>query len=201
MGAKTFQSRYAKKDPIEFCEDVVRVYREDWAPKVPALWRDLQRAAHDAIWTGRPCEAAGVEYRREGSWLTARLPSGRKLYYHGAAPAMVTPPWEGAEPRRGWTYRAKKLGQWRVIAGFGGHLAENLSQALSRDLTVAACLRAEEEGFPVIFQVYDEIVCEVPEARADHKVLSEIMLNIPDWARTMRIPVASEGFTAERYRK
>jgi hypothetical protein len=153
------------------------------------------------MWTGRACEAAGVEYRREGHWLTARLPSGRKLFYHGATPAMVTPPWAGAEPRRGWTYRAKKLGKWTTIAAFGGHLAENIAQALSRDLTVAAAIKAEAAGFPVIMQVYDEIICEVPEARADHKVLSQIMLDIPNWAKAMRIPVASEGFSAERYRK
>jgi DNA polymerase len=75
----------------------------------------------------------------------------------------------------------------------------------ARDLLRAAMLKCRKERLPIILTVHDEIVLEVPEARADEKALAQIMEDIPDWARAIRVPVdvetwAGEG-TASRFKR
>ena len=64
----------------------------------------------------------------------------------------------------------------------------------------APCSAARRE-LPVIFNGYDEIVCEVPEARADWTALKQIMEDVPDWAKAIKLPIAAEGWVGARYKK
>lgn len=196
------KDKFAAKEHIQLdaAEKIVQTYRKEWAPQVPRLWRSLENAAAKAMWDKTPQEFAGVEYRSEGEWLTARLPSGRKLFYYGPECVRRKMPWDETDIRMGWTYKAKKLGKWTTVDAYGGHLTENCVQALSRDIMVPASLKAEQEGYRPILTVYDEIICEAPEHLTDDG-LGEIMADIPQWARDLRIPIATEGFSAERYRK
>jgi DNA polymerase bacteriophage-type len=203
MGPTTFQRRYAKNLPLAFCEGAVKTYRTKWAPEVPKLWYGLGDAALKACTDG-VAEDYGVEYRREDAWLSARLPSGRKLWYPFPELEKRHMPWSTTEQpdiRKGWKYHAWKMGQWRTVHAFGGLLAENLAQALARDLLVEAMFKCEAEGRPVVLTVHDEIVTEVSAGQSDHKMLEQIMEDAPAWARAMRIPVAAEGWSGERYRK
>lgn len=205
MGAPKFKARYAKKHPLEFAQGVVDVYRGEFAPEVPRLWANLEAAAITAVWEKRPCEAYGVEFKLEDGWLTAHLPSGRKLWYFDPKPLRKKMPWSTTERpdiRPAWSYRAKKMGVWMTIDAYGGHLTENVVQALARDLMVAAMFRAEANGFPVILTVHDEIICEPDACNADDRVLQELMVERPPWAVEIGIPVAADdGWTGERYRK
>ena len=201
MGARKFQFKYAAKHPLEFCEGVVHAYRDDWAPAVPKLWRGLGDAAIRTVWDKTPHEAFGVTYALEDLWLTARLPSGRKLYYYDPQPIREAMPWDPDDVRRGWTYKARKMNKPVTVKAFGGLLAENVAQGLARDLLVHAMFACERENMPVVLTVHDEIVAEPLKKDANHKVLEQIMIDIPAWTREIGVPVAAECWSGDRYKK
>lgn len=201
MGAEKFHDKYCSEQPFEFAENVVQVYREEWAPKVPYLWYGLQDAAVATVWDKTPHQAYGVEYRLEDIWLTARLPSGRKMWYANPRPERRAMPWDATDVRRGFTYEAQKMGVWKMIHAFGGQLTENVVMGIERDLMTNAMFKLENNGFPICLEVHDEIVSEPLKADADEKAFSQIMLDIPEWCKHIGIPVAVETWQGDRYRK
>src|SRR5262249_23696483 len=134
MGDKKFRARYAPDKPPEFAKRCVSAYREDFAPEVPKLWYGLEKAAVKCVWDGTTQEYAGVEYRLEDWFLTARLPSGRKLWYNYPRPVKKAMPWDPDDIRPGFEYKAWKMGKWITVSAYGGLLTENVVQALARDL-------------------------------------------------------------------
>ena len=205
MGARKFLLRYCKGKDLEFAQGIVDTYRKEWAPKVPQLWYGLDEAACDTVHYRTPHEAYGVLYKLEDMWLTARLPSGRKLYYFNPQPIRKTMPWskpEAPDVRRAWTYQAKKQGKWLTIDAFGGLLTENYASALARDLLVHAMKKCRKNDLPIVLTVHDEIVSEGDKKKSDNAlVLKQIMEDIPGWAKAIQIPVEAETWAADRYRK
>jgi DNA polymerase len=97
--------------------------------------------------------------------------------------------------------KVSRFGKTRDMNVFGGHLAENASQALARDVFADMMLRVEAAGIPIIMHVHDEMVCEVPEDQAGEllaKMLA-IMHTPPDWIPDL--PVAAEGTINDFYSK
>lgn len=201
MGWRKFQFKYAKEHPDEFCQEIVRIFREEWAPKIKYNWWDLEEAALRAVMDGTPQEARGVTYQREDAWLTARLPSGRKLWYFNPRTVRKRMPWDDTDIRLAWTYNAMKQGKLLTIDAYGGLLTENVVQALARDLLVNAMFKCEKENLPVVLTVHDELVTEPKAGHATAKMLEQIMTDIPDWAKAMKLPIAAECWQGNRYRK
>jgi DNA polymerase len=201
MGWRKFQSRYAKDHPDDFCKAAVTEYRENFAPEVPSLWGGLEEAAIRAVWDRRPCEAYGVLYAWEDQWLTARLPSGRKLYYFNPQKCRKAMPWDPSDIRPAWTCQAQKQGRWITRDMYGGLLTENVVQGLARDLMVRAMFLCEKENLPIILTVHDEIVAEPLTGNSDADKLRQIMADRPKWAIDMQIPVAAETWAGPRYAK
>lgn len=201
MGPDKFHFKYCQNQELSFCEEVVKVYRQEWAPEVPKLWYGLMRAATKAVWDKTRQEYAGIVYQVEDLWLTCRLPSGRKLWYFNPKPTREAMPWDDTDIRQSWTYQAKKNGAWITIRPFGGLLTENVAQAMARDLLTEAMFKCEKNGLPIVLTVHDEIVAEPLEKDSDHKILRAIMIDIPDWARHIGVPVEAECWTGDRYRK
>lgn len=201
LGHKNFRVKVAPKETLEFCEEVVQTFRKEWAPKIPYNWYDLEGAAVRAVHDRVPKEAHGVEYRLEDGWLSARLPSGRKLWYFNPTSCRKAMPWDDTDIRLAWTYQAMKMGQWKTIDAYGGLLTENVVQALARDLMVSAMFKCEQEGYPVCLTVHDEIVTEPDAGTADALALKQIMCDVPAWAKAMRIPVTADTWVGDRYRK
>ncbi len=204
MGGRKFRARYCPHQPQEFADGVVRAYRTKWAPKVPPLWKALEHAALETVLTGRPHEAYGVTYRMEGEWLTAELPSGRKLWYFHPEACRKTMPWSTPDQpdiRMAWCYYARKHGRLLRVDAYGGLLTENVVQALARDLLVAAMFKCERNGLPVVLTVHDEIVGEPLTGDADADTLDQIMTDRPAWAKAIQVPVQAECWEGDRYRK
>jgi DNA polymerase len=205
MGAGTFQVKYAREHPLSFCSEIVRVYRKEWAPKVPYFWYGLQDAATAAVWSGEPREAFGVEYRIEeigqNRWLTARLPSGRKIYYYNPRKTRRPAPWDPDEIKAGFSYQAIKQGVMHTIDAFGGQLAENVIMGMEADIMRTAQLKCEANGLPIVLECHDEIVVEPLLADADEKAFTQILLDVDPWVKEIKVPVAVEGWVGERYRK
>jgi len=90
-------------------------------------------------------------------------------------------------------------GSWQRVSTYGGKLAENNTQAISRDLLADAMLRLEAAGFKVVMHVHDEVVCEAPIGERTLDEMNSLMTQVEPWAAGF--PVAAAGFTATRYRK
>lgn len=204
MGWRKFRMRYCKDQPTAFAEGVVKTYRQEWAPEVPKFWRGLENAARDAVWYRKPMEAYGVLYQLEDMWLTARLPSGRKLFYFNPQPLTKEMQWstdEDPDFRRAWTFQAKKMGVWKTIDAFGGLLAENYASGLARDLLVDSMFKAEKNGLPLVLTVHDELIADAEKRVDNAKVLRQIMEDRPKWAVDLMVPVEAETWAGDRYRK
>ena len=201
MGAPKFQLKYAPDFPLETdaehpeiisCKKVVETYRKEWAPKVPHVWYGLQDAAIATVWEKKPHSAYGVEYMLEDGWLTARLPSGRKMWYFNPTPTRRPMPWDENDIRPGFTYQAMKMGQMKIIDAFGGQLTENVVMGIERDLMTNAMFKCEKNGFPICLEIHDQIVAEPLRADADTLAFKQIMEDCEPWVRQIQIPVSVE---------
>ena len=83
---------------------------------------------------------------------------------------------------------------------YGGKLAENVTQAVSRDILAASMQGIEDAGYQIVLTVHDEIIAEAPdEEDFDAAALAAVMTSTPDWAKGL--PLAAAGFETYRYRK
>lgn len=156
------------------------------------FWYDLEAAANNAVkHRGHAFDVGSITFKCHGDFLFAKLPSGRRLAYY--------------QPRLGnnglefWGTDSRLGGRWAKLDTYGGKLAENITQAVARDLLADAMLRVEAAGYPVVMHVHDEIVSEVPNNFGSLAEFEELICQMPDWATGL--PMAVEGFECERYRK
>jgi DNA polymerase bacteriophage-type len=201
LGWKGFRDKYCKDDDT-LAKRIVNTYRQTWAPRVPRLWYDLERAAIQAIQIpGRIVTAAcGIRYKLETKaglpFLVCQILNGKKFHYANAQLEMRDSGW-GSRPSV--TYWAIKDHQWRKIVAWHGRLTENVVQAVARELLVDAMFRFEARGYPVVLTVHDEILVEAPGITRE--LIGEIMSVRPQWAVDAGIPVAVDAWIGSRYRK
>ena len=81
---------------------------------------------------------------------------------------------------------------------YGGRLAENVTQAVCRDLLARAMLRLDAAGHEIVLHVHDEVVVELPDPGARAEV-EAIVSEVPPWARGF--PLAVSGALGRRYAK
>jgi len=201
MGGRTFLIKYGKGQTLVFCEEVVRVYRKEWAPCVPELWYALQDAAIRCVWDGTPQETHGIVYYLEDQWLTARFPNGSTIHYFNPQRTRRPMPWDETDVRRGFSYQVMKAGRWVTRDAFGGQLTENAVMKIEREVMEDAKKRLEANGFPVVLEVHDEIVAEPLKVDADLKAFKQIMEDIQPWTREIGIPIKVDAWQGDRYRK
>ena len=172
-------------------ESIVRKWRAA-NPHIVQFWYDLQNAAIEAVKWQHPTAVNGIglEYRADVLWIT--LPSGRMLAY--------------AQPRVGVgdkgfdriSYTRSQNGKWSRTDTYGGKLAENVTQAIARDVLAYALTSLDTRGYRVVCHVHDEVIVEAP-LDVDENVINDIMALTPDWAKGL--PLKAEGFSAKYYRK
>ena len=207
------------------CDSIKRMWRESH-PATCQFWSDLERAAMNAIKDPGTAYWAGASVRENGDraikitrtftkekgervpgwWLKVELPSGRVLSYPGIGISVEKQIDEDDDDRTEYRERIRYMGenqttrQWGKQYTYGGKLAENITQALCRDLLAVALVRVDAEGWPIILHVHDEIVTEVPnEPEYSVAKLEEMMCALPSWAAGF--PLAAEGAELMRYAK
>jgi DNA polymerase len=199
LGSQKFQRQLDEVFDVqidsEFAARIINTYRQTH-PRVVHFWDRLQGGFEYII--RKDAERVAVTKNiamgnvRVGGLRYAfiELPSGRRLYY--AEPEMT------ADGVRYWGRNIYKGGKWDRVGTYGGKLAENVTQAFSRDILAHSMLRLDAAGFPLILQVHDEVVCE---ADGQHLLedMKRIMLEVPSWAEGL--PIDAECFETRRYRK
>ncbi|EDX6630500.1 DNA polymerase [Salmonella enterica subsp. enterica serovar Cerro] len=206
------------------CDSIKRMWRESH-PATCQFWSDLESAAMSAIKDPGTAYWAGAAVRENGDraikitrtftkekgervpgwWLKVELPSGRVLSYPGIG-ISVEKQIDEDDDRTEYRERIRYMGenqttrQWGKQYTYGGKLAENITQALCRDLLAYALVNVDAAGWPIILHVHDEIVTEVPN-KPEYSVakLEEMMCTLPSWAAGF--PLAAEGAELMRYAK
>jgi DNA polymerase len=193
----------------------------EWRAEHPAfvdMWRNYQHAALSATLNDKPYTANRCVFRRSGSFLLCKLPSGRVISYpypkvesgeYGPYLTFKTVPSDIE-----WSSYAKSLRegtpnytrivqddgnckQWARIQTYGGMLTENITQAICRDILAEAIVRCEDKGIPVVLHVHDEIVAQADPSRFEQ--FKGCLIEQPNWAKDF--PIAAKCWHAKRYRK
>lgn len=153
------------------------------------FWYDLQRAVTEC--NGRKCiKKVGKYLTVEGkkSYVSIKLPSGRKLYYHGVK----------VDGREITFFNHARGGRYSL---YGGLLAENVTQAVARDILTDVMLRMHSAGLNPLFHVHDEIICQEPDALVDlhSSIFKDISNTAPAWLPGF--PLATDLEIGGRYHK
>jgi len=175
-----------------------------WDKNSYAEMYGLEGAAIKAI--QRPGERfmyKDTSFEMRGDALFCILISGRALTYH--SPRLTAVERFGrislAISYMTWNSNPKygAMG-WVRMETYGSRLAENVVQAVARDIQRRAMLNLEAAGYPVILHVYDEIVSEVPDGHGSIEEFEKLMMTLPEWANGWPIKAAG-GWSGQRYRK
>lgn len=193
---------------IEEAAGSIKIWRGTYT-RVVDFWRDLDEAAKSVITTGRRCDVGPFEFRHEDDFMTIRLPSGRKLYYHRPRllidrrkvederkraleedrmprPVRKSIAYDGVDNK-------SKSKSWGTTFTYGGKLTENIVQAVARDVIDECMARAERRGLDIRVHVHDQIVCLAHERDAEKhaRILTECMSEPMTWAP--KLPLKAEA--------
>ena len=183
------------------CDVIKQLWRAK-RPSICQLWYDLERAAINAVnCQGEVFECANgkVKFKSDGRFLYCKLPNGRKLHYYAPRLSVKKTPW-GAQKSLVTHMGLNSIRNiWERSHLYGGKIAENIVQAISRDLMAEAMLRLEAAGYPIVLTVHDEVIGDVPEGRGSLADFEARMAEVPRWAAGC--PIGAEGWEGKRYRK
>lgn len=151
------------------------------SPLTVALWKRLDDAFKRSV----------------GEDFSIELPSGRSLRYDAVrCSRTIKPDPKTGRPKPSWIYTADIGGRRRVI--YGAKLAENLTQAVARDVFALGLLRIEDAGLKNLFSSHDEAIVEVSNDATPRDV-EELMSVTPDFMPGL--PVAAEAREVRHYTK
>lgn len=208
MGKKKFWGtckKYNIKISPAMAELAVDTYR-DKNDRIKGFWYAAEAAAIRAVeHPGQVTKIVGVpdhgiRFKKSGSFLFCKLPSGRKLCFCYPKIVQKMTPWDELRPAlicKGVNSVTKK---WEEYNLYGGLLVENIVQAVARDLLGAAMLRVKKHGYGIPpLHVHDEVVCEVQENFGTLDEFEKLMGALPAWAANW--PVSAKGWRGKRFRK
>lgn len=198
---------YAESLGIQLTQEeahhAVAVFRQRF-PEVVRFWYDLEDAARRAVEERLTTRLGALTIRYVPGALCIDLPAGRSLYY--LRPRVRTMVFQGrdGEPyaKRVLTYEGQNsvTKQWGRLTTHGGKLAENVTQAVARDVLAEGLVRADRAGFPLVGHVHDEAIAEVEDGSPlDVPTLCQCLSAPIAWAPGL--PLAAAGFEAAFYRK
>ena len=200
MGGPGAWDRLAPDDDASSDTDKKR-YQQTWRrlhPQTVKFWGDINRAAIQAVRKpGTVFTCRQLSFAYDGDFLRITLPNGRALSY--PTPRIGRDKFDNAIV----IFKDSAAGKWvdcRFGQGaYGGLWAENIVQAISRDLLAAAMQRLEAAGYPVVLHVHDEIVCEAPIDVGSIDEFQQLITARPDWAEGL--PIAAKVRNGPRFSK
>ncbi len=163
-------------------------------PNITDFWKALETADKEAIKTSVPQTVYGLKVYRAKGFLFIKLPSGRSLAY--CKPELGINRF-GHESITYWGNTVAK--PWTKLETYGGKLAENVTQAVARDLLAHAMIELDKHGYKIVMHVHDEVVLEVTEGIGSVEEVCVMMSKAPSWAEGL--PLEADGYECRFYRK
>lgn len=184
------------------CRGIQKQWRGRY-PAIPEYWREIEEAFTFAVYGQSSQQGVRFEKTGDGTVMII-LPSTRALRYPNARLEEQDRTIEYLDDQgQIATYQpqGKSILYGNGTGLYGGKLAENITQAIARDIIAESILRLEERGRRVLLTVHDEIILEVPTGEADAAKadLLEELTRVPDWGAGL--PLAAEAAVADRYDK
>jgi DNA polymerase len=149
-------------------------------PKITQFWRTLDDQLRASI----------------GSDLVITLPSGRKMRYNKVRSQCTVRPDKDGKPEKKMVITAEVMGKRREF--YGGKIAENVTQAVARDVFGVGLVRIEEHGgYDNLFSAHDEAVTETDDGSKEE--LQELLGQTPEWLPGC--PIEAEAAELDHYKK
>lgn len=203
MGWERFQAQVYEQTGLVIEDDLaqhaIKTYRA-MKPKVVEYWKETERAAKRAVmFPGKIVRSGGVRWVLQCKFLRCVLPSGRALAYAIPTIENQQTPWGTTRAALKFMGIDSRFGnrKWHRIQTYGGHLVENVVQAIARDMLAEAMLRVEAADYRVVLTVHDEILAEKEDGDLDEFLM--LMKQRPAWAPTC--PIEAEGWRGDRWHK
>lgn len=179
--------------------DIVQRWRQA-NPRIRDLWYSIESASVSVLQTAQPQAIRGLIFSLEAdmlygqTFLTVRLPSGRKLYY--PRPFLK----ENQFGKMAVHYYAvgQATKKWGVESTYGGKMTENIVQAIARDCLAVTLDRIDALGLQVVFHVHDEVIIDAPMNVTVDEICDLMAEPIP-WAPGLILKGA--GFESSYYMK
>ena len=169
-------------------------------PRIVDLWYQVGNAALAVMETAQPQAIRGLMFALEGdllygqSFLTVRLPSGRKLFY----PKPFLEENQFGRPALHYYTVGQQTRKWEVASTYGGKMVENIVQAIARDCLAETLKRIDARGLQVVFHVHDEVIIDAPVETTVEEICDLMAQPIP-WAPGLILKGA--GFEGSYYKK
>lgn len=168
--------------------------------RICGLWYAVENTALRVMQTAQPQGLNGLIFALEGdliygqSFLTVRLPSGRKLYY--PKPFLQ----ENRFGKQAIHYYAvgQQTRKWEIDSTYGGKMTENIVQAIARDCLAVTLRRIAQKGLQTVFHVHDEVIIDAPMETTVNEICDLMAEPIP-WAPGLILKGA--GFEGQYYMK
>lgn len=179
--------------------DIVQRWRQA-NPRIKGLWYAIENAALAVMDTAQPQGINGLIFALEGdmiygqSFLTVRLPSGRKLFY--PKPFLKENRFEKMAVH--YYTVGQQTRKWEVTSTYGGKMVENIVQAIARDCLAVTLERIASKGLQVVFHVHDEVIIDAPMETTVEEICDLMAEPIP-WAPGLVLKGA--GFESQYYMK
>ena len=179
--------------------DIVHRWRQA-NPRIRDLWYAVENAALSVMQTAQPQAIYGLIFALEGdlvygqSFLTVKLPSGRKLYY----PKPFLKENQFGKLALHYYNFGQQSRKWEVASTYGGKMTENIVQAVARDCLAVTLERIAAKHLQVVFHVHDEVIIDAPmETTVDE--ICDLMAEPIPWAPGLILKGA--GFESSYYMK
>lgn len=169
-------------------------------PRIVDLWYQAGNAALAVMESAQPQAIHGLVFALEGdllygqSFLTVRLPSGRKLFY----PKPFLKENQFGRPAVHYYTVGQQTRKWEVASTYGGKMVENIVQAIARDCLAETLKRIDARGLQVVFHVHDEVIIDAPMETTVEEICGLMAEPIP-WAPGLILRGA--GFESSYYMK
>ena len=179
--------------------DIVHRWRQA-NPRIRDLWYAVENAALSVMQTAQPQAIYGLIFALEGdlvygqSFLTVKLPSGRKLYY----PKPFLKENQFGKLALHYYTVGQQSRKWEVASTYGGKMTENIVQAVARDCLAVTLERIAAKHLQVVFHVHDEVIIDAPMETTVDEICDLMAEPIPS-ARGLILKGA--GFESSYYMK
>jgi DNA polymerase len=167
--------------------------------KIQEFWWALEEAAIRAVLTGDKQYVNNITFGMMKDHLLCKLPSGNCITYPFAKIYTVETDWGTQKKTLSYMAQSPTTGHYAKTFTYGGKLAENITQAVARDLLANALVKLDEADFNLVLHCHDEPVAEEPVERNEFDKFVNIMKDTPLWAKGL--PIKVEGWVGTRYKK